>query len=117
MLVWNIAAEANAVKCSHPTARTKNARRRLELERQRQEGEARRRDLHAQADRWAISRRLRRYLAAVERAVTERGDRGGPSAEQQRWLAWARPHADELDPLNADVRVANPTRRRSARDR
>jgi len=90
-----LVAEAKRARCGG----------RLELERQCQEEEARRRDLPAQAERWVTSQQLQRDLDAVEHTATKRGDGRVPTSEQQRWLAWARRCVGELNPLKSEVRV------------
>lgn len=75
------------------------AERQAELERQRREEEARRQVLERQTELWLKTQNLRAYIDAVERAATNRGTSAGPGTELQRWLGWARKHADRLDPL------------------
>ena len=49
------------------------------------------------AGRWRQVQRLRAFLAAVE----DRFAKAKPTAEIQVWLAWARGHCEELDPLSS----------------
>jgi len=47
------------------------------------------------------SQGLRVYIDAIERAATLEGVQFVPGSEPQRWFAWARGYADQLDPLKA----------------
>lgn len=53
--------------------------------------------LHANADAWHRSQRLRRFADAVRVAATE--GRVRSDEELERWLAWVSDQADRLDPL------------------
>ncbi len=72
---------------------------REEQERRRQEELKQRAALEQDAENWHKSQKLRAYINAVEHFVT---DQMGPIKEggdYDRWLTWARAHADRLDPL------------------
>lgn len=75
--------------------------RQAELERLRREEEARRQDLEQQVARWVKSQNLRAYLKALEQEATRREIAVAPDSPLGRWIAWAREHADRLDPLLA----------------
>lgn len=79
------------------------AERQAELERQRQEEEARRQKLEEQVTRWVRSQNLRRYLEAVETAAVQRDVATSPESALGKWLAWARAHADRLDPVGESL--------------
>jgi hypothetical protein len=77
-----------------------------EMERLRQIEEERLRDLENQAALWFKSNQLRDYISAVETAALERGF----SIEDEpvnRWLKWAKNHADRLDPLSNNLPFEN----------
>ena len=69
------------------------ARRRQEMERQRL------RDLESQAENWAKAGRIRAYVRAVEQEAASRGDIEASRAQLEEWAAWAKEHADNLDPV------------------
>jgi hypothetical protein len=74
-------------------------RQREELERQRLAEEERLRNLETQAELWAKSEQLRAYIRAVEKAASTRPLSNDLKAELDKWVSWAREHADRLDPL------------------
>jgi hypothetical protein len=74
------------------------AERQAELERLQRAEEARRQDLEQQAARWVKSQNLDAYLRAVEQEALRREVAITRDAPLGRWLAWARQHADRLDP-------------------
>jgi hypothetical protein len=73
------------------------------LERVRQEEVANRLDLEQQVARWVKSQNFRAYLKAIEQEVVQREISIAPEAPLGRWPAWAREHADRLDPLATDL--------------
>ena len=73
------------------------------LERVRQEEVANRLDLEQQVAWWVKSQNFRAYLKAVEQEAVQREISIAPEAPLGRWPAWAREHADRLDPLAADL--------------
>ncbi|MFA6545780.1 MAG: hypothetical protein WCS99_15285 [Limisphaerales bacterium] len=77
-------------------------RRRRELERLRQAEEARCQRLEASAGLWAKAARLRDFVAACEAKLRSSGVPMDDSGREARWLAWARKHAERLDPLGGD---------------
>lgn len=77
--------------------------RQAELERLRREEETRRQELEQQVARWVKSQNLRAYLKAVEQEAGQREISIAPDSPLGRWLAWAREHADRLDPLAAGL--------------
>ena len=79
-----------------------------EAERTRLEAEARRREeaerlarIEAEAVAWSKSQRWRAYADAVERDAIDRDVSIKEGGEMYRWLAWARTHADRLDPIKS----------------
>jgi hypothetical protein len=63
------------------------------MERQRQ------RELESQAEKWAKAERIRAYIRAVEQEVSDRGDLAALRVQLEEWVAWAKEHADNLDPV------------------
>jgi hypothetical protein len=57
--------------------------------------------LVAQVDRWKRAAEIRAYCDSIE--VTQPCDQA--TAE---WVAWARAHADDIDPTNAPQRLPGP---------
>ena len=91
--------------------RRRQGRWRLEAEQQRQRELAEHRERHEQSLRkdlsemaaaWRESRNLRAFLAAVEEGAPEHRKTDGFRA----WIAWARAHIEDLDPLLHPERVA-----------
>lgn len=80
-------------------------RRRRELERLRQAEEARCQRLEESAKRWAEANRLRDFVAACEAKLRSSGVAMDDGCPEARWLAWARKHAERLDPLGGDYLV------------
>jgi hypothetical protein len=58
--------------------------------------------------RWELAARMRAYIDAIESSAS---DRGGPTAEEREWIAWARHKADWVDPLvkMSDIIVDSPS--------
>jgi hypothetical protein len=94
----------------HPDAASHGKHRggRIAVLRRWQEEEARRQELHRQADRWTLSRRIRRYLRAREDAAAKLGRVS--DSKFQRWLEWASQYADVLDPLAGSLPSDTPLR-------
>ena len=90
------------------TARREAERRRALAEQARREEEERRRVLERQADSWAKSQRLRAFIDEVERRANAKGVSVAADRELGAWIAWARQHADRLDPLRADADIDEP---------
>jgi hypothetical protein len=82
-------------------------RRQEELERLRQIEEQRLLDLENQAERWSKSRQLREYIQAVEVSASKRLDSNIPNKQMEKWMSWARKHADQLDPLQGVLPFEN----------
>jgi hypothetical protein len=87
--------------------REEERRQRQEWERQRQEKlrliqeeERRIEELHAQADSWYRSQRIRAYLGAVRDAAISRHGTIQEGSELDEWLKWGEQQADRLDPLH-----------------
>jgi hypothetical protein len=87
-------------------ARKEAEARQAELERQRREEAARRQTLEDQVNCWVMSRNLRTFLDAVEDEARNRGVSASPDTDFGRWLAWARQHADRLDPVQVILQPA-----------
>lgn len=77
-------------------------RRRALADQARREEEERRRVLEQQAESWAKSRQLRAFIDEIERRANTKGMSIAPESELGAWIAWARQHADRLDPLARD---------------
>lgn len=95
------AAKAREVRLERAAQeRERAAEQERQLERQRQQAaeQERRAQLERDAEAWHRAELVRRYVAAVE---TEALSLQGPidsEGELGRWLAWARQHADRIDP-------------------
>jgi hypothetical protein len=63
------------------------------------EEEERIRVLDQQVDGWARAQQLRAFIDEVERRASAKGVSMTSRAELSEWLAWARRHADRLDPF------------------
>jgi hypothetical protein len=73
----------------------------LQEERRRQERQRQRLlELESQAEQWAKAKRLRAYVRAVQQEASNRGDLECFRDRLEEWAAWARQHADNLDPIN-----------------
>lgn len=83
-------------------ARREAERQRALAEQARREEEERRLVLECQAERWANGQRLRAFIDEVERRANAKGVSIAPDCELNTWIAWARQHADRLDPLACD---------------
>jgi len=70
-----------------------------ELERQRREEEERRRDLENQAGSWIKAQQLRAYIDEIERSANGKKAPFEKKERLEKWLAWARQHANRIDPL------------------
>jgi hypothetical protein len=53
-----------------------------------------------EVERWELSRRIRRYLRAVELTAMKRHGHIDQGSELDRWLDWGHSAADRYDPLN-----------------
>ena len=69
------------------------------MERLRREEEERIKSLENQIEAWYRSRQIREYLQAVKRTAIQKYGRIEPSSELDKWLTWAKQHADRVDPL------------------
>jgi hypothetical protein len=77
-------------------------RRRILAEQARREEQQRRLLLERQAESWSKSQQLRAFIDEVERRATAKAVSTAPDSELGAWIAWARQHADRLDPLARD---------------
>ncbi len=68
-------------------------------EQRRKEEEQRVRTLEQQVDRWTRAAQVRAFADESERRATGKGVAAAPGTELAEWLAWARRHADRLDPF------------------
>jgi len=66
---------------------------------QREEEEQRVRTLEQQVDRWTRAAQVRAFADEAERRASAKGVPVTPASELGEWLAWARRHADRLDPF------------------
>ncbi len=89
-------------------ARREADRQRVLAEQVRREEEERRLVLERQAESWTRSQRLRAFIDEVERRAKAKGVSIAPDSELGAWIAWARQHADRLDPLRADADIDEP---------
>ena len=82
-------------------------KRRWEEEQERLAEEARQReierqlllDLENQAELWAKSKQLRAYIQEVENKAKHQSTYKNFNERLNKWLSWAKEHADRLDPL------------------
>ena len=74
-------------------------RRRIEAERQRREELERRQLLERQVESWTKAQQVRAFVDEVERRAQAKDKLTEPGAKLAEWIAWARRHADRLDPL------------------
>ena len=59
----------------------------------------RRQLLERQVESWTKAQQVRAFVDEVERRAQTKGKSMEPGAELAEWMAWARRHADQLDPL------------------
>jgi hypothetical protein len=57
------------------------------------------RELEAEAEIWAKTERIRAYLRAVEKEASARVDLEAVRGQLEEWVAWAKEHADNVDPV------------------
>ncbi len=84
--------------------------RRYELERKRMAEEERKRqiemafreDLERQASSWMKAQNLRAFVKACEEQLRAKGSPLFTEMGETQWLAWARRHADQIDPLQSN---------------
>ncbi len=74
-------------------------RLRIEAERQRREELERRQLLERQVESWTKAQQVRAFVDEVERRAQAKDKSTEPGAKLAEWIAWARRHADRLDPL------------------
>lgn len=86
------------------------ARREKELRRKHEEEEAarqleekRRKDLENQAANWIKAQQLREYIFAVEKRAEFNIANGHHVIGLEKWITWARQHADRIDPLSSGL--------------
>ncbi len=79
--------------------RAEAKRKALEAEERRRDEEERRRILEKQVSYWDKARQLRAFIDEVERRANAKGVSIVSGTELGEWIAWARRHADRLDPL------------------
>jgi len=79
--------------------REEERKRREEVEKQRAAEDARLRDLEKQAEIWAKTQQLRAFIQAVESLAVEKQFPDDTRQWFAKWIAWAKDHADRLDPL------------------
>jgi hypothetical protein len=87
--------------CEEKQRKWEEEQRILQEERRRQERERQRLlDLESDAEQWAKAKRLRAYVRAVQRVVSNRGDIESFRDRLEEWASWAKQHAENLDPIN-----------------
>lgn len=74
-------------------------RRRIEAERQRREELERRQLLERQVESWTKAQQVRAFVDEVERRAQVKDKSMELGTDLAEWIAWARGHADRLDPL------------------
>ena len=87
-------------------ARADHERRAAEAEKRRWEEAERVRDLERGVDAWIKNQRIRAYIDEVENV----GRRDGgieAGSELEKWLRWARAHADRTDPISGGIEQAD----------
>jgi len=72
---------------------------REEADRQEAAEKARRRDLETEAAQWAKSQKIRAYIRAVESFLAQEWVPEEVRKEREPWIAWAKAHAERIDPL------------------
>ena len=72
---------------------------RKEAERRQEVEEENRSSLEAAAQNWRDARLLRRFIHVCDGELRKAGKPLEPNGWQEQWLAWAREHADRLDPM------------------
>jgi hypothetical protein len=78
-------------------------RKREEIERQRLLEEKRLHMLEQQADLWTKSEKIRAFVSAVEGTAAAKGPAEINLDDLNRWVSWAREHADRMDPLKGKL--------------
>ncbi|HEY5910531.1 MAG TPA: hypothetical protein VJA21_08000, partial [Verrucomicrobiae bacterium] len=78
-------------------ARRKEEERRKEIERRQREEEDNRERLVTMADNWREARLVRRFIRACEGVLAREAQ--AQDGWQERWLKWAKAHADRVDPM------------------
>jgi hypothetical protein len=79
--------------------REEQERRREEKERRAREEQQRRKNLENDALMWERARLIRNYVRAAEQSAIRRSVDVSENSEMGKWLAWARMHADSIDPM------------------
>lgn len=74
-----------------------------EAERRRRDEETRLQKLEQQASLWAKSEQIRQFVLAVESAVAAKEMPEIDKKGYENWMAWARSHADQIDPINQSL--------------
>lgn len=92
------AREVRLERAAQECERAAEQERQLERKRQQAAEQERRAQLERDAETWHRSELVRRYVAAVETKALNRQSCVDPEGELGRWLAWARQHADRIDP-------------------
>ena len=92
------ARELRLERAARERERAAQEARQAELKRQQAAEQARRSQLERDAEAWHRAELVRRYVAAVETEAPSGQGAIDPESELGRWLAWARQHADRIDP-------------------
>lgn len=75
------------------------AKRRFEREQMQRREQAFLDELLGEAERWQKSQLIRAYIEARRNAAIQKDGVVSPASDLGKWLAWAKEHADRLDPL------------------
>jgi len=75
-------------------------RRRLEDQERRRKEEERIKNLEKLVANWDQSRKIREFVAAVEKAMAEAKENGITTPDLSEWFSWARGYADSIDPIH-----------------
>ena len=74
-----------------------------EAERRRRDEETRLKKLEQQVALWIKSEQIRHFVLAVESAVAAKEMPENEKKAYEGWMAWARSHADQIDPINRSL--------------
>ena len=83
--------------------REKKKKAREEKKKRREEEKRRRNTLVETATQWSKSQDLRDYIEEVRQRVDEKSLTEEKREKVEEWIAWARKHADRIDPLSGGL--------------
>jgi hypothetical protein len=99
VFIAHILKEDRAKRAEEERKRQEEQAIREEAERQRAAEDTRFRELERQAEMWAKSEQLRAFIRTVETLIAEGSSPDDDRERIEKWIAWAKGHADGLDPL------------------